>query len=191
MPRNAPRDAEWEDVGATGEEKEIMGMCVYNGKMYVGTLPSANVYRFDGDHDWSLSACVDDTPDVIYRRAWCMDVYNGGLYVGTLPSGKVHSLQTGAVVTHDHELREGWRHVAAVRTADGRLKIYIDGVLAAESALGTATGIDLSGAAATALRVGGGPQGDFSGAVREFSLEVGVAIDGVELARRAVAAAAL
>ena len=51
-----------------------MGMCVYNGKMYVGTLPSANVYRFDGDHNWSLSACVDDTPDVIYRRAWCMAV---------------------------------------------------------------------------------------------------------------------
>ena len=24
---------EWEDAGATGEEKEIMGMCVYNGKM--------------------------------------------------------------------------------------------------------------------------------------------------------------
>ena len=32
-PRGVAHDAEWEDVGATGEEKEIMGMCVYNGKM--------------------------------------------------------------------------------------------------------------------------------------------------------------
>ena len=24
-------DSEWEDVGQTGDEKEIMGMCVYNG----------------------------------------------------------------------------------------------------------------------------------------------------------------
>ena len=81
--------------------------------------------------------------------------------------------------------------MAAVRGADGRLKIYIDGVLAAETAVGAANGLDLSGAASTALSVGGGPQGGFSGAVREFSLEVGVAVDGVELARRAAAAAAL
>ena len=118
-------------------------------------------------------------------------MYSGRLLVGTLPSGKVHALQAGAVVTHDHELAPGWRHVAAVRSANGQLKIYVDGVLAAESEVGAADGIDLSAVGATAMRVGAGPQGEFSGSVRDFSLEVGVAIDGLELARRATAAAAL
>ena len=35
MPRGgrgvSAADSEWEDVGQTGDEKEIMGMCVYNG----------------------------------------------------------------------------------------------------------------------------------------------------------------
>ena len=42
-----------------------------------------------GGTTWTLSACVDDTPDVIYRRAWSMAVHGGRLHVGTLPSGKV------------------------------------------------------------------------------------------------------
>ena len=37
----------WVDCGRTGEEKEVMGMAVYNGKMYAGTLPAGEVYRYD------------------------------------------------------------------------------------------------------------------------------------------------
>ena len=56
---------------------------------YAGTLPLGEVYRYEGGTQWTLSACVDDTPDVIYRRAWSMAVHDGQLHVGTLPSGKV------------------------------------------------------------------------------------------------------
>ena len=30
-----------------------MPLVVYNGKLYCGTLPSAGVYRFDGDGTWT------------------------------------------------------------------------------------------------------------------------------------------
>ena len=155
------------------------------GSRYVGTLPSAEVYRYDGDHRWTLSACVDDTPDVIYRRAWSMAIHAGRLFVGTLPSGRVHALRTGAVATADTELGAGWRSVAAVRTAAQQLQLFVDGVLVGESEVGAAAGIELD--SDVPLRVGAGPLGPFAGTLRDFKLEVGVALDAVELARRAAA----
>ena len=42
-----PRGAEGDDAdaGRLGAELEVMGMAVYNGKLYAGTLPLAQVYR--------------------------------------------------------------------------------------------------------------------------------------------------
>ena len=123
---------EWLNCGRLGEEKEVMAMAVYNGKLYCGTLPSGNVYRHDGDDDWTLVGELDRTPDVRYRRVWTMAVYNGKLFAGTLPSGHVHCMEAGAMATVDRELPPGWHHLAAVKSGD-RLRVYLDGQLAAES----------------------------------------------------------
>ena len=117
---------EWTRAGRLGEEREVMPLVVYNGQLYGGTLPLAQVYRYAGGTDWSLVGRIDHTPDVTYRRVWSMAVHDGRLVCGTLPSGEVHALETGACVTRDHELAPGWRHVAAVRSADG-ITLYVDG----------------------------------------------------------------
>ena len=72
-----------------------MGMMVYNGKLYAGTLPTGSVYRYDGEGEWVSTGQLDTTPDVKYRRAWTMAVYQGRLFCGTLPSGNVLSLEAG------------------------------------------------------------------------------------------------
>ena len=103
-----------------------MGMAMYNGMMYAGSLPSAFVYRMDHDR-WTNLGCLDNTP-VNLRRVWTFAVHQGRLYAGTLPTGRVWSLQAGAMATADRSLPGGWRHVAAVRRA-GVLELYLDGRL--------------------------------------------------------------
>jgi len=122
----------WTNTGRLGLEKEVMAVSVYNGKFYAGTLPFANVYRYDGQDNWTDTGRLDTTPGVRYRRAWSMAVFNGKLYCGVLPSGHVRSLESGKAVTYDKQLRPGWRHLAAVREK-GRLMLYVDGILVAES----------------------------------------------------------
>ena len=63
-------------------------MAVYNGKLYAGTLPLGEVYRYDGDQKWTLTGQLDTTPNVKYRRVWSMAVCQGKLFAGTLPSGQ-------------------------------------------------------------------------------------------------------
>ena len=94
----------WESVGRLEEEKEVMAMAVYNGKLYAGTLPLANVYRYEGGATWTNTGQLDTTPDVKYRRVWSMAVFEGKLFGGTLPSGRVYALQAGANATYDHAL---------------------------------------------------------------------------------------
>lgn len=125
---------QWQDVGKLGEELEAMPLLVYNGKMYGGTLPTAEIYRLDADKNWTRIGRVDHTPDVKYRRAWSMAVFQGRLFVGTLPSGRVLSIEAGRNATFDRELKAGWHHVAAVRGND-RLKLFVDGLQVAESAM--------------------------------------------------------
>ena len=125
-----PGDAVWEPIGRLGAETEIMNLQAYNGMLYAGTLPHAQVYRYDGDDDWALLGALDDTPDVRYRRAASMVVFRGELFVGTLPSGHVHSLRAGAVATWDRSLPAGWHHLAGVRS--GRtIALFLDGVAVA------------------------------------------------------------
>ena len=109
-----------------------MGMMVYNGALYVGTLPSSRVYRYDGEGLWTPVGQQLDTAEGLYRRAWSMAVYQGKLFSGTLPSGKVFCIEAGRNATYDRALKPGWRHVAAVRDA-GRLRLHIDGRLVATS----------------------------------------------------------
>lgn len=160
-------DHNWADCGRLGDEKETMGLAVYNGKMYGGTLPLAEVYRYESGAAWTRTGRLDRTPDVKYRRAWCMAVFQGKLFCGTLPSGHVHSLEAGRSVTHDRSLPSGWRHLAAVR-AGGALKLYVDGRLAARSAPFEPRDFDLTNTAP--LRIGFGDHDYFNGIVRDVRL---------------------
>jgi hypothetical protein len=157
----------WTKRGRLGEELEVMGMAVYNGKLYAGTLPLAEVYRHDGGETWTRTGRLDTTPNVRYRRAWSMAVYGGRLFCGTLPSGHVYSLEAGASVTYDHELGAGWRHLVAVRSGD-RLRLYVDGALAATSPAFRPEDYDLSNP--YPLKIGFGAHDYFNGRMRDLRL---------------------
>lgn len=119
-------DDAWEDLGRLGEELEVMGMLMHNGQLYAGTLPLAEVYRYNGGQTWTRTAQLDQTPDVKYRRAWCMAQFQGRLFCSTLPSGRIFAMDAGPCVTNDRELAPGWRHVVAVRELNA-LHLYVDG----------------------------------------------------------------
>ena len=157
----------WIGCGRLGDEKEVMCMAVYNGMLYAGTLPLAQVYRYDGGSKWTLTGQLDTTPDVTYRRAWSMAVYQGKLYAGTLPSGHVLSLEAGKSVTYDHELGSGWKHIVAVRDGD-RLRLYVDGKLAATSSAFNGADFDISND--RPLKIGMGAQDYFNGSMSELRI---------------------
>jgi hypothetical protein len=144
-----------------------MNLLAYNGALYGGTLPGAQVHRFDDDRGWTLVGTLDRTPDVRYRRAASMAVYRGELFCGTLPSGTVHSMRAGLVASDDRALPTGWRHVAAVR-AGRTIELYLDGSLVARRAddAGRAP-LDLG---ASTLVLGGGPRGGFEGELADVRL---------------------
>lgn len=171
----------WVSAGRLGDEKEVMGMAVHNGKLYGGTLPLAEVHRYDGGVKWTNTGQLDRTPDVRYRRAWSMAVCQGRLFCGTLPSGTVHSLQVGESVSHDHELAPGWRHLAAIRQS-GRLKLYVDGKLVAESKASDSGPLDLSND--QPFRVGFGTHDYFKGSLSDLRL-YGRALDPTEVVKLA------
>ncbi|MFM9065526.1 MAG: LamG-like jellyroll fold domain-containing protein [Pirellula sp.] len=144
-----------------------MPLVVYNGKMYGGTIPLAEIYRYDGDENWTRFGRVDHTPDVKYRRAWSMAVYQGRLFVGTLPSGRVLSIEAGKNVTHDHPLDSGWHHIAAVRS-DKVLKLYIDGSLVGKSTEFDPELYDLSNQ--SELLIGFGAQDYYRGRIADVKI---------------------
>lgn len=164
--RLAPGDT-WQDLGRSGEEKETMGTVLHNGMLYTGTLPLAQVYRYDGGATWTHIAQLDQTPEVKYRRVWTMAQYQGRLLCTTLPSGHVHSLETGACVTLDRELASGWRHITAVR-AGNRLRLFVDGALAAESASFDPAAFNLDND--QPLKIGAGPGDYFNGSLSDVHL---------------------
>lgn len=154
----------WQDRGRLGGELEVMGMQVYNGMLYGGTLPLGQLYRYDGGRTWTLLEQLDTTPDVTYRRVWTMAAYQGKLYATTLPSGKVWSLQTGAAVTWDREFPAGWHHVAAQRQSD-TVRLFVDGRMVAESRSARAAALNLTNT--QPWKIGAGSGDYFHGALAD------------------------
>ena len=64
----------------SAHEREIMAMALYNGKVYVGSLPMANVWRMDAER-FRFLATLDSAPAPL-RRVWAMAVYQGRLFAG-------------------------------------------------------------------------------------------------------------
>ena len=144
-----------------------MGISVYNGQLLAGTLPYADVYRYQGGTDWSSTGRLDKTPDVKYRRAWSMAVFDGKLYCGVLPAGEVLSLEVGKCVSHDHALPGGWQHLTAVRR-NSQLQLFINGKLVSsteefdQSRFRTPSGTD--------LRIGFGQHDYFNGQMKDVRI---------------------
>lgn len=161
------KDGKWEDRGQLGDELEVMGMLVHNGRFIAGSLPLANVYHHEGGQNWRPLKQLDATPDVVYRRAWTMAEHNGRLFVSTLPSGEVHSYRAGASATGGNALPGGWRHVAAVRSGDA-LRVFVDGREVASNTVADSGAFNLSTDAP--LLIGSGPNAPFRGRISDVRI---------------------
>jgi hypothetical protein len=179
------RDGKWVDVGHMGDSTEIVGLVVYNGTLYGGSIPRAEVFRYDGPNQWTSLRRLFDPPkyDAIadvedWSRASSLTVYQDKMFVSTATCfraligspreneirGKVYSFKTGAGVSYDQDLGAGWKHVAAVRHGN-ELSLYVDGKLAASQ---TDALLDVSNN--VPLRIGNGPQSYLNGKMRDVRL---------------------
>lgn len=188
------RNDKWFDVGRLGDATEIVGLAVYNGSLYGGSIPRAEVFRFDGPNKWASMGRLFDPPNFElvpvgsyatgvqdWTRASSLAVYDGKLFSSTATCyraqidppcaaddirGKVFCLQTGATVSADRDMGSGWRRIAATREGDV-LALYVDGKLAARSQ-SSQPGVDISCSAP--LQIGFGPQSYFHGKIRDVRL---------------------
>lgn len=157
----------WTDVGRLGTELEVMGMLVHNGTLLAGTLPLAEVYAYAGDTTWKKLTRLDRTPDVRYRRAWTMAENQGTLYCSTLPSGKIFGFELGKNVLSPGPLKEGWHHLAAVRSKN-KIALFLDGEQVALSEFEDGERFELN--ARVPLRIGFGANNYFKGKMASLRL---------------------
>ncbi len=184
----------WVDVGRLGDATEIVSLTVYNGCLYGGSIPRAEVFRFDGPAKWTSMGRLFDPPNFElvpvgsyakgiqdWTRASSLTVYQGKLFSSTATCyraqiepptstndirGKVFCMQTGAAVSSDRDLGAGWINIAAIRK--GRtLSLFVDGKLAARA---TSEHPELDAASSAPLQIGFGPQSYYHGKIRDVRL---------------------
>ena len=158
--KDIPSELPWPDVN------EVRGMCVYKGKLYVGTnthLAGGRVFAYDGV-EWSLAFQAPYIPPgPPYPEywepfhggdVWSLAEYDGKLYAGTLPLGEIYvydgetwSLaynltEFGALplAVYDGKLYAGTVRYP-VQPAGGRIYAY-DGTTWSLSFTGTETGAE-------------------------------------------------
>ena len=56
------RDDKWVDLGQLGDATEVIGLTTYNGSLYAGTIPRAELFRFDAPGKWSSVRRLFDPP---------------------------------------------------------------------------------------------------------------------------------
>ncbi|HEX2474107.1 MAG TPA: hypothetical protein VHK01_05150, partial [Lacipirellulaceae bacterium] len=56
------RDGHWTDLGRLGDATEVTALTTYNGCFYAGTIPRAEVFRFDGPNQWTSIRRLFDPP---------------------------------------------------------------------------------------------------------------------------------
>jgi hypothetical protein len=179
----------WTALGRVGADgTEVQALVVYNGKLYGGSLPRAEVCRYDGitlkwtslqrfysPEDWQPASPGKMSRDEVNEmcRLTSLTVHDGKLFASTgsctssvldAPDrgirGKVYSMEAGKVASYDDELGPGWKHLVAVRSG-GLLKLYIDGNVVAESSSFDPDDYDLS--TDQPLRIGFGQTEYFAG----------------------------
>ncbi len=158
------------DLGTMGNELEVMPMALFNGKLYAGTLPLAQIYRFEDEEGWQLVDRLDHT-HTEYRRVYAMAVSNGYLYCGTVPSGHVFRMTAGEMVSTESGFPSGWHQVTAVRRSN-RLSLYLDGRKVAGQAEPPRwlanRALDLTSGAP--LSIGDGPAGPWKGEISKVRI---------------------
>jgi hypothetical protein len=184
---------QWEDLGHLGVEvrtdvkniNEVMDLPVYNGKLYAAVIPKAEVYRYEGGTEWTMLKALATNPklDRDVPRSWtrvpCLTTFQGRLFAGTGTchghsnewnienTGRVFSMEAGKNVAYDKDLRVGWSHLTVTREK-GRLKLYVDGQLQAESSAFEPAEYDISNH--EPLLIGFGAENYFSGGMRELRI---------------------
>ncbi|HPP52074.1 MAG TPA: hypothetical protein PK777_03910 [Thermoguttaceae bacterium] len=73
----------WTDCGRLGEANEVIGMAVFQGKLYAAPLyqEGKGLYRYEGGQQWTFCGNSD-------RRVQPLVVYNGHLYAGSYDGGR-------------------------------------------------------------------------------------------------------
>ena len=182
-------------VGVDGTE--VNSLVVYNGKLYGGSIPRAEVARYDGTPQWTtikqfysptgwtpvppMENGGHPTNDELnaWSRVTSMTIYDGKLFAGIASCtsspldapadirGRIFSMEAGKNVSYDDDLGPGWKHVTAVREG-GNLKLYIDGKLVKESSSFDPSDYDVS--TDKPLRIGFGQSDYFSGKMRDVRI---------------------
>lgn len=166
---------------------EINELTVYNGKLYAGVIPKAEVYRYEGNTDWTLMKRLVNNPDWSFenyeswRRVLCLTVFQGRMYAGTgtccgryisgtnIESGRVFSIEAGMNACSDDELGKGWKHLVAVKNKSC-LMLYVDGKL---SSISTFNHLDYNVSNNNSLFIGFGPGNYFCGAIDDVRIYAG------------------
>jgi hypothetical protein len=165
---------------------EINALLVHHGKLYAGVLPKAQVYRYERDGQWTLLSSLASRPD--YDQAVCpswnrvvsLTTHQGRLFAATGASqaraidvdpeatvGRVLACRAGQVLDHEHDIGGAWTHLVGVREG-GRLRLYVNGKLSAESQAPPGHAFDLANV--EPLTIGFGAQGSFSGSIADVRL---------------------
>lgn len=187
------RDGKWVDTGWLGDALEVVALATYNGAFYAGSIPRAEVFRFDGPQRWVSMRRLFDPPGFVpvmpglgrkgvkdWTRASSFAVYQGKLFSSTATCyrtkmdeprpveirGKVYSFSVGSSVSLDRDMGPGWKHVAAVRNKKA-MELFVDGKLVASSKI---AGDLLDVSSEAPLRIGFGSHSHFYGKIREVKI---------------------
>ena len=123
---------------------------MYNGKLYGGAVPAAEVFRYEGGETWTRlrrfvrSLTFDNRDRDTWARVPCLTGFRGKMYASSswnrgLPHpnpaedlGHVYAFSAGTSLSYDHDLGSGWKHLVAMRDHD-QLRLYVNGKLVVES----------------------------------------------------------
>jgi len=203
----------WRQMGRLGDSTEVMDFNVYNGKLYAGTIPRAEIFRYERDGAWTSLRRLFDPPDwrpVLvanmrrrpdgdrrmreWSRVTSLTEHAGVLYasIGSCTSAAIDAPPDvrGSVhalgvgiVATTPTSLEPGWHHLAARSRGNRVSIHVDGRQAA-----TATG-QLSRPATTSvpLRIGEDETGPYRGRLIGFRIDQRP-LDDREIAALAAAA---
>ena len=176
---------------------EVNSLVVYNGKLYGGSIPRAEVCRYDGEERWtSLKRFYSPpgwvpvpptdnggkpTPEQVgeWSRVTSLTIHDGRLFAGIgsctssvldAPAdvrGRVYSMEAGKCVSYENDLGSGWKHIAAIRQR-GFLKLFVNAKLVAKSVAFDPAEYDISND--RPLRIGFGQTNYFRGKIADVRI---------------------
>jgi hypothetical protein len=142
-------------------------MLVHNGRLLAGTLPLAEVYSYEHDGQWNRLVRLDQTPEVVYRRAWTMAEHDGQVFCSTLPSGRIHAFSAGEQTQWGESLSSDWHHITATKSSD-RLALYVDGEQVSQTPPADIMNVPLESEAP--LQIGSGENGPLNGRLADIRI---------------------